>query len=162
MTRPNLAFAALAAAAVLAVSTPVFAEQVAYSAVLAGSAEVPANDSAGTGTVSATFDTDTKTLNWTIDYSGLTGDATAAHFHGPAAPDANAPPVVPIDGALTSPISGSATLTDQQAADLAAGMWYFNVHTAQYPDGEIRGQLTAGEASTLPAPASSEASSQAM
>jgi hypothetical protein len=153
VTRPILALATLAAAAVLTVSSPVFAEQVAYHAVLAGTSEVPANDSPGTGTVSATFDTETKVLTWTIEYSGLTGDATAAHFHGPAAADATAGPVVPIEGALASPISGTATLDDAQAADLAAGMWYFNVHTAQYPDGEIRGQLMAGEMSTMPAPA---------
>ena len=53
---------------------------------------------------------------------------------------AKAPPVVPITGKLASPIKGSATLTDAQAADLEAGMWYFNVHTAKYPDGEIRGK----------------------
>ncbi len=40
-------------------------------------------------------------------------------------------------------IKGMATLTDQQAKDLEAGLWYFNVHTAKFPDGEIRGQLAA-------------------
>jgi hypothetical protein len=117
------------------------AESIAFKADLKGSSEVPPNDSAGTGTVEATFDTDSKAFVWTIDYSGLTGDATAAHFHGPAAPDATAGPVVPIEGSLASPIKGEATLDDQQATDLQAGMWYFNVHTAQYPDGELRGQV---------------------
>jgi len=42
---------------------------------------------------------------------------------------------------LASPIKGDATLTDAQAADLAAGKWYFNVHTAAHGGGEIRGQL---------------------
>jgi hypothetical protein len=50
---------------------------------------------------------------------------------------------VPIDGALASPIAGSATLTDEQITQLQGGMWYFNVHTAEYPDGEIRGQVKA-------------------
>ena len=55
----------------------------------------------------------------------------------------NAPPVVPIPaGALASPIKGTATLTDAQAADLQAGKLYFNVHSAKFPDGEIRGQVT--------------------
>ena len=117
------------------------AESIAFKADLKGSSEVPPNDSAGTGTVEATFDTESKAFVWTIDYSGLTGDATAAHFHGPAAPDATAGPVVPIEGSLASPIKGEATLDDQQATDLQAGMWYFNVHTAQYPDGELRGQV---------------------
>ena len=66
----------------------------------------------------------------------------AAHFHGPAAAGANAPPVVPVPAtALASPIKGDATLTDAQAADLAAGKWYFNIHTAAHGPGEIRGQV---------------------
>jgi hypothetical protein len=123
------------------IAAPASAETVAYTAELSGKSEVPPNDSAGSGSVEASFDTDSKMLTWTITYSNLTGDATAAHFHGPAAAGANAGPVVPIEGSLASPIEGSATLTDAQADDLDAGMWYFNVHTAQYPDGELRGQL---------------------
>jgi hypothetical protein len=107
---------------------------------------VPPNDSPGTGTVEATFDTESKVFTWTINYEGLTGEATAAHFHGPAAVGENAGPVVPIEGALASPIAGEATLDDAQAADLQAGMWYFNIHTAEYPDGELRGQVTAAGA----------------
>jgi CHRD domain. len=41
-----------------------------------------------------------------------------------------------------SPIKGAATLTDAQIADLNAGKWYFNVHTAANPAGEIRGTVT--------------------
>jgi len=48
---------------------------------------------------------------------------------------------VPITGDLTSPITGSASVTDAQAADLRAGKWYVNVHTAANPGGEIRGQV---------------------
>jgi hypothetical protein len=152
--------AATAAAIVLAfAATPVMAEQVKYMAQLTGASEVPANTSAGTGVVDATYDTDTKALTWTITYQGLTGDATAAHFHGPADPGTNAPPVIPIDPPLASPITGSATLTDQQLADLQAGKWYFNVHTAQYPDGEIRGQVVQGDASMSSMMSSSEMSS---
>ena len=119
------------------------AEVVTFKADLAGSNEVPPNDSKGTGTVDANLDTSNKTLTWTVDYSGLTGDAVAAHFHGPAAKGKNAPPVLPIDKSnLGSPIKGSKALTDQQMQDLQDGKWYFNIHTAKYPDGEIRGQLT--------------------
>ncbi|HET7716261.1 MAG TPA: CHRD domain-containing protein [Bauldia sp.] len=134
------ALAASAVALALIVS-PASAETVTYTAELSGKSEVPPNDSQGTGSVEATYDTESKMLNWTITYSNLTGEATAAHFHGPAAAGANAGPVVPIEGSVASPIKGSATLTDAQAADLGAGMWYFNIHTAQYPDGELRGQL---------------------
>ncbi len=38
---------------------------------------------------------------------------------------------------------GKATLTAAQAADLTAGRWYVNLHTAKHPGGEIRGQVTA-------------------
>jgi hypothetical protein len=127
--------------ALMLAATPSFAEVVKYKADLSAKEEVPATDSAGAGKSDLSYDTDSKKLTWSITYEGLTGEATAAHFHGPAAVGANAPPVVPIDGALTSPIAGEATLTDAQAADLAAGMWYFNVHTTKYPDGEIRGQV---------------------
>ena len=129
------------AAAGLLFAAPAQAEMLNMTAELNGASEVPANDSAGTGTLEATYDTDTKMFTWTVTYEGLTGDATAAHFHGPAAPDANAGPVVPIEGDLASPIEGSATLTDEQATQLQDGTWYFNLHTAQYPDGEIRGQV---------------------
>jgi hypothetical protein len=74
-------------------------------------------------------------------YRGLTGKAVAAHFHGPAAVGASAPPVVPLTHKLISPIRGYTMLTAKQAADLEAGMWYFNIHTAKFPNGEIRGQV---------------------
>ena len=107
---------------------------------LKGSNEVPPNTTAGSGTVSATLDTTAKSFSYSVRYSGLTGPAKAAHFHGPAAPGVNAPPVITMTS-LTSPIMGTATLTDAQIADLRAGKWYFNVHTAAHPGGEIRGQL---------------------
>src|SRR5579872_6311670 len=127
----------------------------AFSAAAAGAAEMtfktemkaaletPPTTSSGTGEVTATYDPASKMLTWTITYSGLTGPATAAHFHGPAKAGEKAAPVVPIKGDLASPIKGMATLTDQQAKDLQAGLWYFNVHTAKFPDGELRGQLAA-------------------
>jgi CHRD domain len=139
--RPVLA-AVLLSAFLFAASSS-FAAVVDYTASLKGSTEVPPNDTKGTGTVSATYDTASKKFSYTVTYSGLTGPATAAHFHGPAAPGVNAPPVVPVPTtALANPIKGDATLTDAQAADLAAGKWYFNIHTAAHGPGEIRGQVT--------------------
>jgi hypothetical protein len=111
-----------------------------FAAALRGADEVPPNTTSGTGKVKATLDTATKAFSYTITYSGLTGPAMAAHFHGPAAPGANAPPVIPI-AKLGSPIKATANLTDPQIADLTSGKWYFNVHTAAHPGGEIRGQL---------------------
>lgn len=123
-------------------SAPAYAATEQFAATLTAAAETPPTASNGSGTLTATFDTTTLKFTWKVTYKGLTGKATAAHFHGPAAVGASAPPVVPIKGSLTTPINGSATLTKAQAADLEAGMWYFNIHTAKYPGGEIRGQVT--------------------
>src|SRR6202790_950394 len=130
----------LALGATFAFAGPAFAEKM--KATLDGKSEVPANTSAAKGTADIDYDAATKKLTYTATYSGLSGPATAAHFHGPAAEGANAPPVVPVPAtALASPIKGDATLTDAQAADLAAGKWYFNIHTAENKGGEIRGQV---------------------
>jgi hypothetical protein len=109
-------------------------------AAMNASSEVPPTQSSGTGTLTATYDTTSKKLSWKGSYSGLTGPATAAHFHE-GEPGKNGGVVVPITP-NTSPFEGSATLTDAQAADLMAGKWYVNVHTAANKGGEIRGQVT--------------------
>ena len=117
------------------------AELVKLQADLKGSNEVPPNTSTGSGKAEATFDTDTKFLTYTVTYSGLTGPAMGAHFHGPSEAGKNAGIALPFKSAQ-SPIQGTATLTDAQAADLLAGKWYANVHTAANPGGELRGQMT--------------------
>lgn len=144
MTRPILAFAL--AVATIAAPFAVRAETMQFHTTLSGGSEVPTTDSKGTGTVDATLDTSTKTLTWTVTYSELTGPATAAHFHGPAMAGANAKPVVPMKGSLASPMKGSAELTDEQVKQLEGGQWYFNIHTAKHPGGEIRGQMMKGGA----------------
>ena len=110
---------------------------------LSGASEVPPVTSSASGTVEANLNKRISELSWTVTYSGLSGPATGAHFHGPAMAGANAGVVVPITGSLTSPIRGVASLTAAQAADLMAGKWYVNLHTAANPNGEIRGQLPA-------------------
>ncbi|TMK03537.1 MAG: CHRD domain-containing protein [Alphaproteobacteria bacterium] len=127
----------------LGISTPTaFAETVNLKGSLNASQSVPPTNSNGTGNLQATYDTATKQLTYTVTYSGLTGNATAAHFHGPADPDKTAGVVVPVQGSVASPIKGTATLTDAQASDLLAGKWYFNIHTEANRPGEIRGQVT--------------------
>ncbi|HLJ06498.1 MAG TPA: CHRD domain-containing protein [Acetobacteraceae bacterium] len=113
-----------------------------FKATMSGKQEVPPTASSGSGDVLATLDTKTKQLNYTMTYMGLTGPATAAHFHGPAAAGANAGVVVPIGMPPANPATGTVTLTDAQIKDLEAGKWYANVHTAQNKGGEIRGQMT--------------------
>ena len=108
---------------------------------LAASQEVPPVSSPGTGSVVTTLDKSTRTLRWSVTHSGLSGPVTAGHFHGPAAAGANAGVALPFTG-TASPIEGSAVLTEAQMADLVAGKWYANLHTAANPGGEIRGQVT--------------------
>ncbi|MBV9786395.1 MAG: CHRD domain-containing protein [Acidisphaera sp.] len=134
-----LAFAAFTLAAPM---QPASAAPQSFTVPMNAGSEVPPNDSKGTGNAQLTYDPASKALSWTVTFSGLTGPATAAHFHGPAAPGANGPVTVPIgSGNVTSPASGARTLTDAQAADFTAGRWYVNVHTAAHPGGEIRGQI---------------------
>ena len=132
--------ATLTLGAAIAFAGPAFAEKL--KATLDGKSEVPPNTSAGTGTADIDYDAASKKLTWKVTYSGLSGPATAAHFHGPAETGKNAGVAVAIPNATSSPTEGSATLTDAQAADLLAGKYYVNVHTAANPGGEIRGQVT--------------------
>src|SRR5262245_8718269 len=132
----SIAFAgALAAGCTMMESAP---KMPTYTATLAPGAGIT---SSGKGSGTFTYDPATHQLTYSVTYEGLTGPAAAAHIHGPADPGANAPPVVPFANAA-SPITGTATLTDAQAADLAAGKYYVNVHTAANRGGEIRGQIT--------------------
>ena len=126
-------FAAIAAVSLLAAGAA-SAQMMHYSAALKGADGVK-----GSGAVQAMLDG--KTFTYSATYADLTGPAVAAHFHSAPAPGGNGPPVVPAT-VTPSPIKGSATLTDAQIADLNAGKWYFNVHTAANPGGEIRGTMT--------------------
>jgi hypothetical protein len=140
MPNTRTMLATLALGAVVAFAGPAFADKM--KATLDGASEVPANTSTGKGAADIDYDPASKKLSWKVTYSGLSGPATAAHFHGPAAAGANAGVKVPIPNATSSPVEGSVTLTDEQAADLVAGKYYVNIHTAANPGGEIRGQVT--------------------
>jgi hypothetical protein len=133
-------FTGLALTVVLGFTGPAKAEVVNLKATLNAKNEVPPNSSQGTGTVTATYDTTGKKLSWKGSYSGLSGPATAAHFHS-GETGKNGAVVVPIVP-NTSPFEGSAMLTDAQASELLAGKWYVNVHTEANKAGEIRGQVT--------------------
>ena len=148
-TRASTAVLALAAAVV---AHPAAAQEVKFMADLQPAEGV---DSQGMGMADVTVDTEAMTVTWTMMAEGLTGEAGAAHFHGPATPEETAPPVIDmtVDGTdeTEEPVAqdileGRADLTEEQLADLEAGLYYINVHTAEYPDGEIRGQVMEGEA----------------
>lgn len=99
--------------------------------------------SSGTGFATMTLDDATNLFSWDISWSGLNGNISVAHFHGPAAAGQNAGVQVnfgAISG-LSSPSIGSTTISDTQEADLLAGLWYINIHTDLFSGGEIRGQV---------------------
>ena len=112
-----------------------------YHATLSGSQEVPPRAGGGRGEADVRVNTNTNTVSWKVTYSGLSGPATAGHIHGPAAPGANAGVMVPFSNVGTPTFQGEAKITPAQAAEIAAGRTYVNIHTAAAPGGEIRGQL---------------------
>jgi hypothetical protein len=114
-----------------------------YKATLSPASEVPPVQGKGSGSAAVNVDDATKQLTWRVEYSGLSGPATAAHIHCGAAAGANAGVSVPLGAGPTaaSPIQGSGAMTDAQLADLKAGKCYVNVHTDANKGGEVRGQL---------------------
>ena len=113
---------------------------------LSSGQEVPANNSTATGSADLSYNKDTKTLSYTVNYSGLTGDAAMAHIHGTAAKGANAGVAHDLTGVLQKAASGnfsdSVKVGDKINEDsLLTGFYYFNIHTKKNPGGEIRGQI---------------------
>lgn len=137
----HLAAVVLAVAGLVTIAPVAHAETIALKAEMRGTNEVPPNNSTATGMAEATLDTATRHLTYKVTFSGLSGPALGAHFHGPSVAGKNAGIAVPLK-TLQSPIEGTAILTESQAADLLAGKWYANLHTAANPGGEIRGQMT--------------------
>ena len=113
------------------------------SASIDGFQTVPPTGSSGMGTGLVTYDDSSNLLSWDIAWSDLTGPVTVMHFHGPADVGTNAGVQVNIGGisGTTSPSIGSATITTAQATDLLNDLYYINIHTANFPGGEIRGQV---------------------
>ncbi len=109
--------------------------------------------SPGIGTSFMTYDDVTNQFDWNIGFSGLLTGTTVAHFHGPAAPGVNAGVQVTIplgtsSGMTSGILSGTATISPTQETQLLSNLWYINIHTSEFPAGEIRGQ-----AQVVPLPA---------
>ena len=113
---------------------------VTFKATLSGASETPPNASTATGDATLTFNKDTKIFTIVVNYSGMT--ASNGHIHNGAA-GAPGGVVFGFANPLSSPINyTSPKLTSEQEADLNAGLYYVNIHSSTFPDGEIRGQLT--------------------
>lgn len=159
--------AALAVASLLVVGVPVHGQITVFTAALAGSQENPPNFSPGTGFGIVTLDQTLNTFQVNETFSGLTGNATGAHIHCCSAPGVNSGIAIPFNGFppsasgsfmhlydLTDPavftagfLSAHGGTAESARAALIAGMFggqsYLNIHTGQFPGGEIRGQLVA-------------------
>ena len=127
---------------------------------ITGGQETPANASAGSGTLTGTYNDGTNIMMWSGTFTGLTGTTTDAHFHGPSAFGGPAAGVqVPITaagggdvfplGVTSGSYSGMATLTAAQETMLLDGLMYINIHTSFRTAGEIRGQIEAPEPPTI-------------
>jgi hypothetical protein len=111
---------------------------VTFASTINGASEVPANASTATGTATGTYNTNTNILTVNVTYSGVT--ATAAHIHEGAI-GVSGPPIFTFPS-LTSPMSlTTVALTTAQETALMNNNYYINIHSAAFPDGEIRGQL---------------------
>jgi hypothetical protein len=129
---------AWAGSAAVALAAPV-----SFTVALTGAQQVPPVQTSGTGTANLTYNSATRVVTWSITYSGLSSDATMAHFHD-GAEGKNGKVVVWLSKKgqpVSSPITGQAKLTAAQAKQFTSGSWYINVHTKNNPAGEIRGQV---------------------
>jgi len=113
---------------------------------MSGAQEVPAVTTGGTGSINVSYNKTTKMLSYTATWTGLTGAPAAMHIHGPALAGVSAGVLVGITGftaAASGNVTGSFAVNTGNLieADLLAGKWYFNIHTAAHPTGEIRGQI---------------------
>ena len=115
------------------------------NATAEGSQEVPAVTTPASGTLTGTYNKDTKELSYTLTWNNLKDSATLAHFHGPAPTGQNAGILITIFNtrkANSGTISGTTTLADTTLAHFQNGKIYVNVHSKVHGGGEIRGQVT--------------------
>jgi hypothetical protein len=112
-----------------------------------GAQVVPSVSGSGSGTITGTFDRDTRTMVYTSTWTGLTDGPTSASFYSGTAGTAGT--AVGVTWSLPRPttgtgaISGSIVLSQEQTDELLNGGWYYSYTTTANPTGEIRGQISA-------------------
>ena len=94
MSRREVVVTACLAAGIAAWAVPSMAAPVSFKVPLTGAQQVPPVNTSATGTADLAYDPATRVVTWNVSYSGLSGAATMAHFHGPAAEGKNGPPVI--------------------------------------------------------------------
>lgn len=109
-----------------------------FNAVLNGANETTPNMSMAIGTGALVFNTTTKVF--TLSVTHTLASATGGHIHKAAA-GANGPVIFPLSSLVSPIMYTSLPLDAAQEADLNAGLYYINLHSAAFPGGEIRGQL---------------------
>jgi hypothetical protein len=113
---------------------------------MSSSQETPPFTSTATGSIDANYNRLTKTLSYKVTFSGLSGNATMAHIHGPGEAGVKA---VVLQTFVGFPAKTSGTYSGTLLADevkvkeeyILGGRYYINIHTAAKTEGEIRGQL---------------------
>ena len=124
-----------------------------FTIPLTGAEEVPPHDVTGTGVGTVLLNTAQDQITVNASWTGLTGPAAAGHIHGPAPAGSTASVLFPLAD-VPAAISGSIpeqtfAIDATQLGWLLSGLLYLNIHTPEFPDGEIRGQIA-----PVPEPAS--------
>ncbi len=125
------------------------ATTITFNVTLSGDQSVPPTGSPGTGSAIVMIDDVANTVWVDMTYSGLGAPTTNAHIHCCVLPGNNAGVAIPFmpAGFVTGATSGTFTATFTGVApSIIAGlenfMGYINVHTEEFPNGEIRGNMT--------------------
>lgn len=116
---------------------------------LTGAQETPPVNTGATGSMDVSYNKTTRLLNYTVRWTGLSGNPTLMHIHGLAPVGFQAGVVQTILGAPSSAFLASGTYSGNFLADgvvvkeenLLNGFYYMNIHTSLNPGGEIRGQI---------------------
>ncbi len=119
--------------------------QYAVDSPASGSQVYPTSSSTATGLMQATYTSHKNMLTGTVSWSGLSGPPTAIHFHGPAIPGRNNRfelfTLIKVPAAASGSVNFESAFTESEEGWLETNQFYFDIHTAAYPNGEIRGQI---------------------
>lgn|ERR1043166_7664659 len=111
---------------------------------MSGQNEIPTNSSMGQAYIFNMDLNPDRTLFYSTSFSALEGNFIAGQIHGPADRQHTGPAIFLLSGDGIDHLFGTTpALTDQQFDDFVHDLWYINIFTTTYPQGEIRGQIIA-------------------